>query len=650
MGKVGLTLSDYWLIIRKRKWIAIICFLGIISSVVYHVEKQPPVYRAVCSIRLVERKSVSDMITQMVSYTSYDLMSSLTQVLAGRPIIEKVVHELGLVNKDTSAKKLNETILGVQGRVKAEHELGTNIVHIAVEDKNPQMAAKIANTIAKVYIKEDMEEKRERAHNVRIFIEEQLAKAKQRLTETENNLKSFQETGKATGIAVILQNNIATLEKQKIELRKIFTEKYPDVVKINEQIENLKGELQNLPESELEYARLTRDVKVNEKSYLLLQSKLEEARIADEAEKIEDVKVVNPAMTPKVPIKPKKKLAALMGLVVGLVVGVFASFVVETMDTSIGTIDDLESLLNLPVLAVIPYMKTKSAERKKWWGNWLAGARTKREGARDPRALDAMREQLIVRYGQRSSATEAYRILRTNIKVRELVEQKKTVLLITSTIPKEGKSITALNLALALAQDGFRTLLVDCDLRKALVHKIFKIDKEPGLSDILLGKVTPEKAVRNMIDIMMGDTAFIQKPEDAPGLDNFYLLPCGQVVSNPAELLDSSELKVVFSNLKEKYDFVIVDAPPVLPVPDTIILGTKIADKLYLVYRSGFTSKIAILRAKEQLDMTKAVPSGVVLNSTTPESQLVSDYYHHYYHYRYYTEREPEEEKEGKGK
>ena len=590
------------------------------------------------------------MITQMVSYTSYDLMSSLTQVLAGRPIIEKVVHELGLVNKDTSAKKLNETILGVQGRVKAEHELGTNIVHIAVEDKNPQMAAKIANTIAKVYIKEDMEEKRERAHNVRIFIEEQLAKAKQRLTETENNLKSFQETGKATGIAVILQNNIATLEKQKIELRKIFTEKYPDVVKINEQIENLKGELQNLPESELEYARLTRDVKVNEKSYLLLQSKLEEARIADEAEKIEDVKVVNPAMTPKVPIKPKKKLAALMGLVVGLVVGVFASFVVETMDTSIGTIDDLESLLNLPVLAVIPYMKTKSAERKKWWGNWLAGARTKREGARDPRALDAMREQLIVRYGQRSSATEAYRILRTNIKVRELVEQKKTVLLITSTIPKEGKSITALNLALALAQDGFRTLLVDCDLRKALVHKIFKIDKEPGLSDILLGKVTPEKAVRNMIDIMMGDTAFIQKPEDAPGLDNFYLLPCGQVVSNPAELLDSSELKVVFSNLKEKYDFVIVDAPPVLPVPDTIILGTKIADKLYLVYRSGFTSKIAILRAKEQLDMTKAVPSGVVLNSTTPESQLVSDYYHHYYHYRYYTEREPEEEKEGKGK
>ena len=590
------------------------------------------------------------MITQMVSYTSYDLMSSLTQVLAGRPIIEKVVHELGLVDKDTSAKELNETILGVQGRVKAEHELGTNIVHIAVEDKNPQMAAKIANTIAKVYIKEDMEEKRERAHNVRIFIEEQLAKAKQRLTETENNLKSFQETGKATGIAVILQNNIATLEKQKIELRKIFTEKYPDVVKINEQIENLKGELQNLPESELEYARLTRDVKVNEKSYLLLQSKLEEARIADEAEKVEDVKVVNPAMTPKVPIKPKKKLAALMGLVVGLVVGVFASFVVETMDTSIGTIDDLESLLNLPVLAVIPYMKTKAAERKKWWGNWLTGARNKREGARDPRALDAMREQLIVRYGQRSSATEAYRILRTNIKVRELVEQKKTVLLITSTIPKEGKSITALNLALALAQDGFRTLLVDCDLRKALVHKIFKIDKEPGLSDILLGKVTPEKAVRNMIDIMMGDTAFIQKPEDAPGLDNFYLLPCGQVVSNPAELLDSSELKVVFSNLKEKYDFVIVDAPPVLPVPDTIILGTKIADKLYLVYRSGFTSKIAILRAKEQLDMTKAVPSGVVLNSTTPESQLVSDYYHHYYHYRYYTEREPEEEKEGKGK
>ena len=197
-----------------------------------------------------------------------------------------------------------------------------------------------------------------------------------------------------------------------------------------------------------------------------------------------------------------------------------------------------------------------------------------------------------------------------------------------------------MNLSLALAQDGYRTLLIDCDLRKALAHKIFNIDKEPGLTNILLGSNKQEEAIRNLVDIMMGDISIIDDPSKMPGLDNFHLLPCGKIVINPAEVLDSAKLNELFADLKTKYDFIVVDSPPVLPVPDTIILSRKIADKLYLVYRAGYTSRIAILRAKEQLDMMKTVPSGLILNSTTPESQLVSDYYHHYYHYRYYSEDE----------
>ena len=260
--------------------------------------------------------------------------------------------------------------------------------------------------------------------------------------------------------------------------------------------------------------------------------------------------------------------------------------------------------------------------------------------------IEEIREQLLIKYGQRSSITEAYRILRTNIKVEELMKKDQRVLLITSTIPREGKSVTALNLSLALAQDGYKTLLIDCDLRKALLHKIFHINKEPGLTDVLLGSVKPEAAIRNLVDIMMGNIDIINDPSKTVGLDNFSLLPCGKITSNPAEVLDSTDIGMLFSNLKTQYDFLIVDTPPVLPVPDTIILGTKVADRLYLVYRAGYTSKIAILRAKRQLDMMKVVASGVILNSTTPESQMVSDYYHHYYYYKYYSEGEQENKKE----
>jgi len=563
------------------------------------------------------------------------MMSSLTKVLVGRPIIEKVVYEIGLADEKTPPPELENLILGVQSVVQTQNEPMTNIVHISVEHSDPVMAAKLPNTIANVFIKVDMNEKTERARNIRIFIEDQLAKSQKRLTEAEDKLKFFKEEGKeqTTGIVMAIQNNISTLEKQKMELLKIYTTKYPDVVKITEQIEELRQELQSLPQTEIDYARIIREYEVTEKSYRLLQSKLEDARIA-EAEKVQDVKIVNPATVPKTPIKPRKDLAMALGLIVGIVLGAFIAFLVETLDTSIGTIDDLETLLNLPVLAVVPYMKPKSKKR----GAKSLFSRSK-EKRRSSEGVDNMKDQLLIRFDQKSTTTEAYRILRTNIKIDELKKADQRILLLTSTIPEEGKSVTSINLSLALAQDGYRTLLVDCDLRKATVHRVFSANKEPGLTDILLGTSKPENAIRNLIDMMISDVD-MKDALKSPGLDNFNFLTCGKIVVNPAELLDSAKLKELFALLKSQYDFVVIDSPPVLPVPDTIILGTKVAEKLFLVYRSGYTSKIALLRAKEQLDMMKAVPSGVILNSTTPESQIVSDYYHHYYHYKYYTDEE----------
>jgi len=650
LAKIGFTLNDYWLILHKRKWIAVSAFLVIFLSVIINTNMQSPVYEASSTIRIIERKSVSDMITQMVSNTSYDIMQSVSKVLTGRPVIEKVVDELGLVDKNTTPETLDGIILSIQGAVETESITGTNIIRITARHSDPVMTAKIPNAIAKVYIKIDMDEKTEHARNMRIFLEDQFNKSKQRLNEVQDKLRAFKERGEVTGMAAILQNDIASLEKEKLQLKKIFTNKYPDIVKMNEQIENLKKQLQTMPASELEYANLTLNSEVTEKEYRELQARLQEARIA-EAEKVEDVKIVNPATVPKTPIKPNKQLNTIMGLAVGLVVGIFLSFVIETLDTSLGTIDDLEALLQLPVLAVIPYIKRgQDISTKKWWQ--LAASRIfkqlKQQKRSDIEVIEDMRGQMLTKFGQKSGTTEAYRILRTNIKVDELKKTGKNVLLITSTIPKEGKSITSVNFALALAQDGYKTLLIDCDLRKAVAHKLFGVDKDPGLTDVLLGIVKPEAAIKNLIDIMISTTVASKNDFMTSGLDNFSLLTCGKLVSNPAEVLDSADLVPLFSNLKKQYDFVVVDSPPILPVPDAITLGTKIADRLYLVYRSGYTSKLALLRAKQQLDIMKATPNGIILNSTTPQSQMVSDYYHHYYQYKYYAEPDQQKHRERK--
>ncbi len=342
MAKIGFSLNDCWLILRKRKWIAVFTFLIVFAATVFHTQSQTPIYKATCSIRLIERQSVTDMITSTVSHTSYSMMSSLTKVLTGRPIIEKVVYEMGLVDEKITPSELENLILGVQSFVQTQNEPMTNIVLISVEHSDPVMAANLPNTIANVFIKVDMDEKTERARNIRIFIEDQLAKLQKGLTEAEDKLKLFREQGEeqAAGIVMAIQNNVSTLEKQKMELLKIYTAKYPDVVKITEQIEDLKKELQSLSQTEIDYARIIREYEVTEKSYRLLQGKLEDARIA-EAEKTQDVKIVNPATVPKTPIKPRKDLAMTLGLIVGIVLGAFIAFVVEALDTPKGEDKDL---------------------------------------------------------------------------------------------------------------------------------------------------------------------------------------------------------------------------------------------------------------------------------------------------------------------
>ncbi|KPK41035.1 MAG: hypothetical protein AMJ78_06535 [Omnitrophica WOR_2 bacterium SM23_29] len=631
MPTTGLSLSDYWLIIRKRGWILVITFVAILVSTIIHTNSIQPIYSASSSVRIVERTSVSSLLMEMVVAPGADLMASQAKVITSYPVIERVVLELGLVPKDTSGEQIARAVAAVQNSIATNQVETTNIIRITVVHDDPKKVALIANKVAEVYIDYDAKEKSEQARKVRIFIETQLADIAKRLNEAEEKSADFKKSGKATGIAVNVMNNLASLQQKRADLTRTFTENYPDVIKIDEDIKVLKEQLKTFPEEELEFARLTREVEVNEKSYRTLKERLEEARIA-EAEKVEDVKLVNTAASPEQPIKPNKKLNITIGGLVGLVMGFFLSFVVESLDTSLGTIEEVEALLKLPVLSVIPYLKSREKKEKKlvFWGRKKI----------DP--VSRLRSQLLFKFDTRSPSTEAYRILRTNLKVDELLKKNEKIFVITSAGPNEGKSLTAINLAIALAQNGNRTLLIDGDFRKSIVHKVFGLKREPGFSDLLIGSAKIDDSVRTVVDMMMGEMG-ADEVSKAPGLDNLNLLTSGTLVPNPAEVLHSPRLEETMQSLKNLYDFVIIDVPPILPVPDAIIIALK-TDGVYLVYRSGQTSRVALLRAKNQMDSVKGGTKGVILNCMTPEAELMPSYYY-YYHYKYYSE-----EKRGKSK
>ncbi|MFC1708674.1 GumC family protein [Candidatus Omnitrophota bacterium] len=330
MERVALKLTNYWLILCKRKKVFALSLLAVFVSVVIYSRLQVPVYRAVCSIKLVGDKSVVDMITSTDPYIPYSLMSSISNSLTNSSIIERAVYGIGLADKDTPAKDLERAILSIQNATKAEIEPSTNIIHIKVRHIDASMAAKIANSIAKVFMQADIEEKNERAQNNRLFIEEQVASAKQKLTQAEKDLEVFEEQEKeTTGIATAIGNNIATLEQQRIEILEIQLIDHSDVIKINEQIEDLKGELESLSRNEIELTRLIREYEANERLYRILQSRLEDVRFAEEAEE-GDLKVASPAKVPEIPLEPNTNLAITIGLISGILFGIFMVFATET--------------------------------------------------------------------------------------------------------------------------------------------------------------------------------------------------------------------------------------------------------------------------------------------------------------------------------
>lgn len=628
--EIEMNIRDYLFIFHKRRWVILGVFLLIFAVTLIHTSMQTPVYRATASVRILERKSVATLLTDWFTWVSGDPITSQARVIESYPVIERVVKELKLVTPDATSEELMRAVTSLQSVIKATPVKETNVIKITVENKSAEGAALIANKIAQAYIVENVKEKAKQARAVKEFVQGQLDEVEKKLTDAEEKLKEFRESGKATGIAIPLQNRLAELETEKAKLLRSYTELHPDVVKINEEINLVKEQIRLMPELEVGFARLTREVEVNEKSYRALKEKLEDARIA-EAENVPDVTLVNPASVPLHPVRPNKAAAIILGLFLGLSLALVAGFGVEQLDTSIGTIEDVERYLMLTVLGVIPYLEVGESRGKESFIKTILFFRRKRKESESN-----INRQLLINYPSQSAIFEAYRILRTNILIEVLKnETKGRTILVSSAGPQEGKSINVANLGVCLAQAGHKVIIVDLDLRRPAIGKIFGIvsHHRQGLSDVLMQTVKLKDAICSIVDLLVEGGEF-DKILATPGIDNLSFILAGTQVGNPTELLASQDMGSVLEKLKEEFDIVLIDSPPILAVADATLLAPKV-DAVLLVYKVGKTASAAIMRTKKQLETIGASCKGIILNNISPEVEMRSQYYYYRYHHYY---------------
>ena len=432
-------------------------------------------------------------------------------------------------------------------------------------------------------------------------------------------------------------------------LLKDFTPRHPDVIAINNRItENasklaylielqIRGieaemtdyrqELQRVEEKarglldkKLEYDRLKRSVDSYTDMMALLEQKEQEAMIRM-AEKPEEVTIVKPALLPTSPINPPKTATTGgMGILIGFVLGLVVAFVVETFDTSLGAIEDVEGTLGTEVLGIIPHGDYHHARED---------LKNRFPGKITEKSVDQALS-LITHFLPKSIMAENFRALRTNVLFKETEENIKT-LAITSTAPEEGKTLIAANLAITMAQAGMKTLLVGSDLRRPMLSKVLGVDRSPGLTDILMGSFRLRDTVKTVSDMIVGEMA-LEDLMVTPGLENLYFITCGSASPNPTELLNSTRFEDFVEEAKEHYDMIIFDSSPILSTADAVVLGTKV-DSVLLVYRVGVVSRGLLKRSSTQLRQVKCRIMGVVLNGMKPD---VSPDFHDYKYYHYY--------------
>ncbi len=592
------------------------------------------------------------------------LSRALGSIFSGKKTPEDAV-------KDDPAMALAKM---VQGGLRVEPVKNSRIVNISFEYHEPRLAAAIANGVANAYVeqvldikmgaakqavewmskkideqKKTLEESQKALHEYMkdkdiVELENKEALAPQKLQNLSyqlilseakrkdaealhnqvkglaNNLSEALTVPAVAGDTVMQSLRTEEIKKEKdiMELSKKFGEKHPQMIRLKEDLRAIrekmaseakriitsikndyelakareaglrnsmaqgKGEAMVLSEKAIQYGVLKREVESNQQIYDALLKRIKETSLIEEVKSF-NIYIIDKAEVPRGPVRPRKILNILLSVIVGLFGGVGIAFFLEYIDNTFKKPEDVEERLALPLLGVIPLIKRTEASDENF--------------------------ETIAHTNQKSTISEMYRALRTSILLSTPEPVKSLV--VTSSVENEGKTTTALNLAITLAQMDKMVLLVDADLRKPKVHSMLKMDNSIGLSSFLARQV-----VQNMI-----------KVSEVP---NLSIITAGPLPPNPSELLGSKRMKEFLDVVNEKFDIVVFDAAPLITVTDTTLLS-DLVDGTVLVLRSGMTTFDIAKRGVKLLRDINAKVLGVVLNSMDTEKEGYR-YLYPYYH------------------
>lgn len=496
----------------------------------------------------------------------------------------------------------------------AERGNGTGILAWTMTDPSPAVAERILSTIGDIYVTQNIQRQSEEARKSLEFLSKQVPEVRGELSNAEQQLNAYRsehdsvdlsmETQSILDRVVNLESQLNELEFSEAEISRRFTPSHPTYAallekkaQLNKELSALEDRIDGMPETQQEVLRMQRDVSVNQEIYVQLRNKVQEMQIA-EASTVGNVRVLDEAEPFPLPVAPNKMMNIVLATLLGAAFAVALVMLRAMFNRGLESPDQLEQL-GLPVYAIVP----KSDDQSRLNRRIRRGSRSQSV----PAGLLAWHRPLDV-------SIEAMRSLRTSLHFA-MLDSTDNRLMISGPSPGVGKSFITANLAAVCAQNGQRVLVIDGDMRKGQMHKIFKGPSEDGLSEILSGRHSLEEMARPV--------------ESVEGLE---YLARGVVPPNASELLASSRFTELLTKASERYDLVIVDSPPVLAVTDATVIGKRVGTTL-MVARFQLNPPKEVELAMRRLDTGGVRVKGAILNGL--ERKAATAYTYGYYNYSY---------------
>ncbi len=537
---------------------------------------------------------------------SFDFFQTQIKLFSTRTLIKMTLNELDRINKQFMPNEPSEgkRISQFLKKITIRPEPRSQLVNIIIEDKDKHLAKIYANTLAKMYIEKSIKDKMDTAKYFGKWFETGVEEQKNNIKKREREFKDFKKKHNINLLEIEFEDSKEKLLEQREKLKDLkkqstngFTA--AEQFQLNEKISNLKTKIEKtkekiiqLDDMSVEYKVLMQGCQTSIAQYNKLLERAEEGAILKGDFNPQNITIVDKAEVSEKPTKPRKTINVIFGFAFGLFLGICIAFVIEFFDDAIKSPTDVETFLKLPFLGLIPAV------------NKLHG--------------DTDIERIVVNH-PKGTIAEAYRTIRTNILFS--TDKLSKQLVVTSAGPGEGKTSTAVNICEVMATAGDRVLLIDADMRRPRIHKIFDLDNV-GLSNYLTGNAEIEDIIHQS------------------ATETMSIIPAGPIPPNPVELLNSPRLAELLKTVNSKFDRVIIDMPPVVAVTDAAILARQ-SDAVIFVVHGGKAHRDIVKRGVESLNKIGAHISGVILSNVDIFKATYYDYYYYnYYQYAYgYTEK-----------